>query len=102
MRTIGRLALRVTLCLGFLVCLSVVGASGATAQTCPGSGGSGGSAGSGSIPCASTTTSPILNTSTTVSGLALTGEQAALPLAAAAGIIVLVLGARHLRRRANN
>jgi hypothetical protein len=82
--------------------LSVVGAAGATAQTCPGSGGSGGS-GSGTNTCASTTTSPILNTTpTTVSGLALTGEQAALPLAAAAGIIVLVLGARQLRRRANN
>ena len=97
--------MRVTLCLGFLVCLSVVGAAGATAQTCPGSGGSGGGggSGSGSNTCASTTTSPVLNTTpTTVSGLALTGEQAALPLAAAAGIIVVVLGARQLRRRANN
>jgi len=42
---------------------------------------------------------------TTTSGsgvLPLTGEQAAIPLAAAAGIIVLVLGARQLRRRTNN
>jgi len=42
-------------------------------------------------------------TTTSTSGvLPLTGEQAALPLAGAAGIIVLVLGARQLRRRTNN
>jgi LPXTG-motif cell wall-anchored protein len=32
----------------------------------------------------------------------LTGEQAAIPLTAAAGIIVVVLAARGLRRRSNN
>jgi hypothetical protein len=91
--------MRMTLCLGVLVCLTVVGAAGAGAQT----GGSG--SGSGSGPGSGTTTTQATvsgNTTTTVSGLALTGEQAAIPLAAAAGIIVLVLGARQLRRRSNN
>jgi len=36
------------------------------------------------------------------STLPLTGEQVAIPLAAAGGIIVLVLAARQLRRRSNN
>ncbi|HEX3539181.1 MAG TPA: hypothetical protein VHT75_01950 [Acidimicrobiales bacterium] len=81
----------------------MVGASGAGAQTsttCPASGYN-----SSYYPnCGTTTTAPVVsgNTSTTSTGLALTGEQAALPLAGAAGLIVLVLGARQLRRRTNN
>jgi len=90
---------RATLCLGFLVCLTVVGASAAGAQT----GGSGSGSGSGPGTGSTTTQATVSgNTSTTVSGLALTGEQAALPLAAAAGLIVLVLAGRQLRRRTNN
>lgn len=103
MRTIGRLATRLGLCLGFLVCLTVVGAVGisaANAQTCPGSG-----SGSGSGPgCTTTTTVASVSgaTTTTTGALALTGEQVALPLAAAGGLIVVVLAARGLRRRSNN
>ncbi len=104
-RTIGRLATRVTLCLGFLVCLTVVGASGAGAQTATTSC-SGGSGGSGSGPGGCTTLPTVStvpgNTPTTVSGLAFTGEQAAIPLVAAGGLIVLVLAARQLRRRSNS
>jgi len=91
--------MRLTLCLGFLVCLTVVGATGAGAQT----GGSGSGSGSGPGTGSTTTQATVAgNTTTTVSGLALTGEQAALPLAAAAGIIVLVLAGRQLRRRTDN
>lgn len=102
-RTIGRMAVRLTLSLGFLVCLTLVGASGAGAQTCPGSG-SGSGSGSGAVTCDTTTTAPIVagSTTSTDTGLALTGEQAAIPLAAAAGLMIIVLGARQLRRRANN
>ena len=92
------------LCLGFVVCLSVIGVSAlgasAGAQTCSGSGGSGSGTG-----CTTTTTVVTASTgsATTTSGqLALTGEQVAVPLAAAAGLFVIVLAARQLRRRANN
>ena len=102
MRTIGRLATRVALCLGFLVCLTVLGASAASAQACPGSG-SGSGSGAGCTTTTVEVTVPGSATTTSGSGvLPLTGEQAAIPLAAAAGIIVLVLGARQLRRRTNN
>ncbi|HEX3426520.1 MAG TPA: hypothetical protein VHT30_10350 [Acidimicrobiales bacterium] len=102
MRTIGRLATRVALCLGFLVCLTVVGASAASAQSCGGSG-SGSGSGSGCTTTTVASGSSGSTTTTTPSGtLPLTGEQAAIPLAAAAGLIVVVLGARQLRRRSNN
>jgi hypothetical protein len=104
-RKIGRMAVRLTLSLGFLLCLTLVGAAGAGAQTGSGSGsGACGGSGSGATPCVTETTTNIVAGSTTTpgSGLALTGEQAAIPLAAAAGLMIVVLGARQLRRRANN
>ncbi|MGH9127271.1 MAG: hypothetical protein ACRDZ8_21495 [Acidimicrobiales bacterium] len=101
------MATRVGLCLGFVVCLGVLGVSSlgaftASGQTCSGSGGSGSGTG-----CTTTTTVAVATTAvgsaTTTSGqLALTGEQVAVPLAAAAGLFVIVLAARQLRRRANN
>jgi hypothetical protein len=103
-RTIGRVATRVGLSLGFVVCLSVIGISSlgafsASAQTC------GYGYGYNSSGCTTTTVAVATSTgsATTSSGqLALTGEQVAVPLAAAAGLLVIVLAARQLRRRANN
>ena len=107
-RTIRRVATRVGLCLGFVVCLSVIGVSGlgafsAGAQTCTGSGGSGSGPGCATTTTVAAVTTTAAGTATTSSGqLALTGEQVAVPLAAAAGLLVIVLAARQLRRRANN
>ncbi len=99
MRTIGRLAKRLGLCLGFMLCLTLVSAAGAGAQT-----GSGSGSGSGSGTGGGTTTTVATGVTTPVvqPNLAVTGEQTAIPLAAAAGLVIVVMGTRQLRRRANN
>lgn len=71
------------------------------AQSCPGSG-SGSGSGTG---CTTTTTASLVaggSTSTIVLELPTTGEQSAIPLAVGAALLVLVLGAHRLRRRAKS
>jgi len=93
-------------CLGFLVCLTLgmtlASAGGAGAQVtnpyCAYPGGYG-------YDCSGTTTTVSVlagATPTGTGGLATTGTNAAIPLAAAAGLLIIVLGARQLRQRADN
>ena len=77
-----------------------------TTTTCPGGGGGGGASGpSGPTACPTTTSTTRPTTAGTGgtggggSGLARTGGEAALPLAAAAGAITVVLGGRRLASR---
>ncbi len=97
--------------LGFLVCLTLgmtlASAGSAGAQTSPYCQYPGAAANYPQYSCiGATTTSSVLAGSGTTTGptnnLAATGETAAIPLAAAAGLMIIVLGARQLRQRANN
>jgi len=84
--------------------MTLASAGSAGAQTCPYPGYVGYAQYAGVPGCEAPTTASVLAGSSTTSGptLALTGETAAIPLAAAAGLMIIVLGARQLRRRTDS